>query len=98
MNKKDLKRDHALCDDSDQCQTDAKKIQLQSDHQSEDLSNHANCHNVEGSFVEKCRDLAYQGKVKQIAFKHMKAINEFSSPGINCYFYIVLEFLVCSLF
>ena len=92
MNKKDLKRDHALFDDSDQCQTDAKKIQLESDHQSEGLSNHANCHNVEGSFVEKCRDLAIRGKTKQIASKHMKTINDCSSPGINCYFFIFVKY------
>ena len=92
MNKKDLKRDHALFDDSDQCQTDAKKIQLESDHQSEGLGNHANCHDVKFNFAEACRDLAIQGKVKQIASKHMNTINDCSSPGKNVFLFIFVKY------
>ena len=98
MNKKDLKRDHALFDESDQSQTDAKKIQLESVHQSEGLSNHANCHNVKLNFAEKCREIAYQGKVKQIAWKNMQAINDFSSPGITCYCFIFMKYFLSSIF
>ena len=93
MNKNDLKREHGLSDESNQAQSDAKKIQLESDHQSEGLSNHANCSNVKLSFVEECRDLAIRGKVIQIALKNMKTTNDFSSPGINCYLFYCIVFI-----
>ena len=87
MNKKDLKRAYGLFDDSDPSQTDAKKIQLESFHESERLG----VHDVKG-FVEECRDLACQGKANQIALKHIKTISDCSSPGIICYFFIIVKF------
>ena len=94
MTKNDLKRERVLFDDGNQTRTDAKKIKLENVHERERIGVHTNCHNVKGfSFVENCRDLAHQDKAKQIALKQMKTINDCSSPGINCYFFVYFEVL-----
>ena len=85
MTSNDLKRKHGLFDESNQTETDAKKIKVENIHQYERLSGYASCHTVKDfDFVEKCKDLVHLGKAKQIALKHLKTTNDFSYKGINC--------------
>ena len=88
MTKKDLKREHVLLDGSNPRQSDAKKVQPESDDQTEHLSVNANWSNVK-IFVDNCRGHSYPGKAKEVALKHLKPSNEFSCQGMNCFFLLL---------